>query len=170
MVSEDAGATGAVARARVAMEAGEAWRARDVLTAHVSDTKDLDALNLLGSVLHSMGDLPGTGAAWFGSGARGDEVDVAVSAWREKYDDDFGDMWRSLPTSVRRSPRAPKVEALREKAMAADAQRETAKKADPTAHEGIDAAQVIAWSLAAFFVVCSVVGLVTILRLLFPGS
>ena len=35
---------------------------------------------------------------------------------------------------------------------------------------GFDAAQVIAWVLAAFFVVCAVVGLITILQWLVPGS
>jgi hypothetical protein len=33
----------------------------------------------------------------------------------------------------------------------------------------VDAAQVIAWLLAALVVVCSVVGLVTILRWMVPG-
>lgn len=35
---------------------------------------------------------------------------------------------------------------------------------------GFDAAQVIAWVLAAFFVVCAIVGLITILQWLVPGN
>jgi hypothetical protein len=35
--------------------------------------------------------------------------------------------------------------------------------------DGFDAAQVIAWALAAFFVVCAVVGLITILQWIVPG-
>ena len=36
--------------------------------------------------------------------------------------------------------------------------------------EGFDAAKVIAWILAALFVVCAVVGLITILQWIVPGS
>lgn len=41
---------------------------------------------------------------------------------------------------------------------------------DGDSGRGFDAAQVIAWVLAAFFVVCAVVGLITILQWLVPGS
>lgn len=159
-----------VARARAALDSGMPWRARDLLLGYFADTKDLGALALLGEVLHDMGDLPGAGAAWFGAGVKGAEVDAAITAWREKYNDDFGDMWRSLPASVRRGPRSPKVDALREKAQEYDLARDAAKKSDPAASEGMDAAQIISWVIAAIFVVCAIVGLITILGWIFPGA
>ena len=111
--------------------------------------------------------------------------EAAVDAWRSSHGDDFGAMWRSLPRSVRREPRSKKVEALRSKALEA---RATAGSAvDPAgsgvaassssetgsssgAGGGVDAAQIIAWVIAALVVVCAVVGLVQILRWMVPGS
>ncbi len=159
-----------VRRAREALDGGSPWRARDLLQGYVAEHRDPTALALLGEVLHDMGDEPGAGAAWFGAGVRGPEVDAAIAAWREKHDDDFGDMWRSLPASVRRAPRSPKVDALRTKAMQADEARDSARREDPGAQDGMDAAQVISWVIAAVFVVCAVVGLITILGWIFPNA
>ncbi len=163
--------SGAVARARAALEAGELWRARDLLAEHLEGSvADAEALSLLGEVLHSMGDLPAAGAAWFGAGVKGPQVDAAVAAWRERNGDDFASMWRSLPRSVRLEPRAPKVEALRARALEVDAAADDEAGPVEPSSGGADTAQVLAWILAAFFVVCAVVGLVTILQWMVPGG
>lgn len=173
-----------VAQAHEAIDARQLWVARDLLAAHVREERDVVALRLLGEVHHGMGDLPAAGAAWFGAGVKGPEVEAAVDAWRSMHGDDFGAMWRSLPRSVRQEPRSKKVEALRSKALEA---REVAGSAvDPagsghavsssapgssaSSGGGIDAAQIIAWVIAALVVVCAIVGLVQILRWMVPGS
>lgn len=172
-----------VAEAHAAIDAKRLWVARDLLAAHVREERDVAALRLLGEVHHGMGDLPAAGAAWFGAGVKGPEVEAAVAAWRSDHGDDFGAMWRSLPRSVRQEPRSNKVEALRAKALGA---RESAGEvADPagsgtalspsasstsSSGGGIDAAQIIAWVIAALVVVCAIVGLVQVLRWMVPGS
>jgi aryl-alcohol dehydrogenase-like predicted oxidoreductase len=190
------GHTGPVERARDALDAGAPWRARDILLAHVDEVADPAALTLLAEVLQGMGDLPRAGAMWFSAGAKGPDVDAAVAAWREQSRDDFVVMWRSLPRAVREEPRPPRVEALRGKALAAeravgepgardpedrssddidvaagptrrrDGDRESAAAQDD---EGSDAAQIIAWVLAAVFVVLAVIGAVTVLGWVVPG-
>lgn len=170
----------AVEAANEAVDKKQLWVARDLLAAHVREERDVAALRLLGEVHHGMGDLPAAGAAWFGAGVKGPEVEAAVAAWREAHGDDFGAMWRSLPRSVRQEPRSKKVEALRGKALEA---REAAGDAsDPagsgsgggssvaSSSGGIDAAQIIAWVIAALVVVCAIVGLVQVLRWMVPGS
>lgn len=164
-----------VAEASEAVDRKELWVARDLLAAHVREERDVEALRLLGEVLHGMGDLPAAGAVWFGAGVKGPEVEAAVEAWRASHGDDFAAMWRSLPRSVRQEPRSKKVEALRAKALetrdARDAAASTGSAAAaPEPSGGIDAAQIIAWVIAAFVVVCAVVGLVQILRWMVPGS
>jgi hypothetical protein len=82
-------------------------------------------------------------------------------------------MWRSLPRSVRQEPRSKKVEALRTKALEARGAGESTP--DPAGSGeasggGIDAAQIIAWVIAAFVIVCAVVGLIEILRWMVPGG
>lgn len=178
-----------VAQATRAVDDKKLWVARDLLAAHVREERDVEALRLLGEVHHGMGDLPSAGAAWFGAGVKGPEVEAAVAAWRADHGDDFGAMWRSLPRSVRQEPRSKKVEALRAKALEA---RETAANViDPagsgvgdsgaspsggsaggssSSGGGIDAAQIIAWVIAALVVVCAIVGLVQILRWMVPGA
>jgi hypothetical protein len=83
-------------------------------------------------------------------------------------------MWASLPAAVREEPRARRVEALREKALAAEpaaTEEEEGASVDESEGEGgTDAAQVIAWVLAAAFVVLAVVGAVTVLGWLVPGG
>ena len=166
-----------VAEATAAVERKELWVARDLLAARVREERDVPALRLLGEVHHGMGDLPAAGAAWFGAGVKGPEVEAAVDAWRASHGDDFAAMWRSLPRSVRQEPRSKKVEALRAKALEArDASDAAASAAigtpssPPESTGGIDAAQIIAWVIAAFVVVCAVVGLIEILRWMVPGS
>ncbi|CAN7222553.1 hypothetical protein [Knoellia sp. LjRoot47] len=163
--------------ATAAVERKELWVARDLLAAHVREERDVEALRLLGEVHHGMGDLPAAGAAWFGAGVKGPEVEAAVDAWRTSHGDDFAAMWRSLPRSVRQEPRSKKVEALRAKALeardAADAAASTAvgtPSSPPESSGGIDAAQIIAWVIAAFVVVCAIVGLIEILRWMVPGG
>lgn len=127
-------ASRAVAQAREALDTGRPALARDVLVDHVSTTYDRQALGLLGQVLFDLEDLSGAGAAWFGTTARGRQVDEATAAWRQSHHDDFGALWRSLPKPVRIGPRLPKVEALRVKAfpgVAARPDREESPTTDP---------------------------------------
>ncbi|MGL4742815.1 MAG: hypothetical protein ACRCXL_00290 [Dermatophilaceae bacterium] len=171
-MSGSAGQQGPVERARDAFDRGARWRARDILEQHVADERDPEALAFLGEVLHEMGDLPRAGAVWFGSGLRGPAVDEAMAAWREQSGDDFLSMWRSLPAPVRAEPRPPRLEALRARAAdAAGGDPDEMDDAGPV--EGtdgsVDAARVIAWLLAAMFVVCAVIGAVTVLGWLVPG-
>jgi hypothetical protein len=173
-VAADTGEGRPVERARRALDDGVTWRARDILLEHVEHERDVEALTLLGEVLHDMGDLPRAGAMWFAAGAKGPQVDAAVAAWREQSHDHFDTMWAALPPSVQEEPRAPRVEALREKARASspDDPDLAAPTADVTPDEGkgTDAAQVIAWILAAAFVVLAVVGAVTVLGWIVPGD
>ena len=74
--------SGAVERARADLAAGRAWKARDRLTGFLRDEYDPEALELLGEVHHTMGDLPAAGAAWFGTSRRGHDVDESIEAWR----------------------------------------------------------------------------------------
>lgn len=167
-------ASAVVREATEAIERKELWVARDLLAANVREERDVDALRLLGEVLHGMGDLPAAGAAWFGAGVKGPEVEAAVEAWRASHGDDFAAMWRSLPRSVRQEPRSKKVEALRAKALeardATDAAATASAGGPAEPSGGIDAAQIIAWVIAAFVVVCAIVGLVQILRWMVPGT
>lgn len=175
----DAPGSDVVAEATAAIDRKELWVARDLLAAHVREERDVEALRLLGEVLHGMGDLPAAGAAWFGAGVKGPEVEAAVEAWRASHGDDFAAMWRSLPRSVRQEPRSKKVEALRAKALETRDARDAAASAGgagsaataaSASSGGIDAAQIIAWVIAAFVVVCAIVGLIQILRWMVPGS
>ncbi len=160
--------SGVVARAHALIESGERWRARDLLAEHVDGLEpEPGALTLYGEVLHSMGDLPAAGAAWFGAGVKGPEVDAAIAAWRERFDDDFARMWRTLPRSVRAEPRSPRVEALRARALEAESGEDAAA---PGEGGGFDAAQFVAWLLAAFFVLAAIIGIVQILQWMVPGE
>jgi hypothetical protein len=160
--------SGAVERARADIAAGRAWKARDRLTGHLGDNLDPEALELLGQVHYDMGDMPAAGAAWFGTGRRGKDVDEAVEAWRERYNDHFEQMWRSLPRTVRDNPGNPRVEALRRRA-GADRSSAPVPSAPAQTGNGIDAAVVITVALAILFVICAVVGAVTLLRWIVPG-
>lgn len=123
-------------RAQAALEAGAAWRARDLLAAHVEAVKDPEAMALLGEVYEGMGDLPRAGAVWFATGAKGDQVDAAVAAWRAQSGDDFAAMWWSLPASVRVDPLPRRIEALRERARAAGGDVDA--EVSPTASDVVD--------------------------------
>lgn len=188
-----------LSHARAAVDGGVAWRARDLLAAHVETERDPEALALLGEVYESMGDLPRAGAIWFAAGAKGDEVDAAVAAWRAQSGDDFAVMWWSLPASARVEPLPRRVEALRERARAAGADidagapetasggfvggasagggpsatasTEVAVRAgdDDDDDGGFDASWFVAWVLAVLFVVFAVIGFVTALGWIVPG-
>jgi hypothetical protein len=165
--------SGAVERARADLAGGRAWKARDRLTGFLRDEYDPEALELLGEVHFSMGDLPAAGAAWFGTSRRGEDVDDAIEAWRERHADHFTEMWRSLPRTVRERPGNKRVEALRrraEQAGAAPGARGTSAPADSGQKgAGPDTAVIIAGILAVLFVVCAVIGAVTLLRWIIPG-
>lgn len=165
-----------VEQARALVAAGRPWAARDLLAAHVERERDPEALAYLGEVLSTMGDLPRAGAVWFAAGAQGPEAEAAVAAWREQHADDFPAMWRSIPASMRREPRARRLEALRERARAAEAEHASSDEGpdagtddfDPDS-TGFDGAWLIAWLLAAAFVALAVIGFVTVLGWLVPG-
>ena len=175
-MSDDGTASGPVRQAREAREAGELWKARDVLVAYVEGARDTDALVELGEVLFEMGDLPRAGSVWFAAGAKGPDVDAAVAAWREQAHDDFAVMWAGLPASARSQPRPRRIEALRERALNSEAATVAeVAAADEVAGMGeedlggFDFAWLIAWVLAVAFVVLAVIGFVTTLGWLIPG-
>ena len=118
------------------------------------------------------------GAAWFGSGRRGKDVDEAVEAWRERHGDHFAQLWSSLPRSVRELDGNKRVDALRRRAEqvgygtagAGGGAGQAGSAAEQASGDGgTDAATVIALALAGLFVVCAVIGLVTVLGWLVPG-
>lgn len=164
--------SGAVHRARADLAAGREWKARDRLVGHLAGEYDVEALELLGEVHYAMRDLPSAGGAWFGTGRRGQDVDEAIEAWRERHRDHFSEMWRSLPRSVREHEGNKRVDALRRKV---DQQRALEHGATGAATAvapkggGIDAAVVIAVVLAVVFVVCAVIGFVTAVGWLVSG-
>jgi hypothetical protein len=158
--------SGAVQRARADLAAGREWKARDRLVGHLADHYDAEALELLGEVHYAMRDLPAAGAAWFGTTRRGKDVDEAVAAWRERHSDHFGQMWRSLPRTVRATEGNKRVDALRRRAE----QQAPAPTSPPAAADGgVDAAVVIAVLVGVLFVACALVGLVTVLKWIVPG-
>jgi len=156
----------AVQRARADVAAGREWKARDRLVGHLADRYDAEALELLGEVHYAMRDLPSAGAAWFGTNRRGKDVDEAVEAWRERHADQFGQMWRSLPRTVRDREGNKRVDALRARA---ERDAPAPVSAPATAKGGVDAAVVIAVLVGILFVACALVGLVTVLRWIVPG-
>jgi hypothetical protein len=176
-MTDERATSGPVRVARRAREAGQLWKARDVLLLHVEGAQDPEALVELGEVLFEMGDLPRAGAVWFAAGAKGPDVDAAVAAWREQSHDDFAVMWSGLPASARSQPRPRRIEALRERALNSEASTvATVAAADEASGmveeedvDGFDAAWLIAWVLAVVFVGFAVVGVVTVLGWLVPG-
>jgi hypothetical protein len=173
----EGGVSAPVRLAREAREAGELWKARDVLAAHVEGSQDPEALVELGEVLFEMGDLPRAGAIWFAAGAKGAHVDAAVAAWREQSNDDFAAMWAGLPASARTQPRPRRIEALRERALNSQAASvsevaaadEAAGALPDDEDGGFDFAWLIAWVLAVAFVVLAAIGAVATLDWFFPG-
>jgi hypothetical protein len=170
----DAVQRGALARAHADLEAGREWKARDRLSGLLADHYDAEALDLLGEVSYTMRDLPAAGAAWFGTRRRGPEVEAAIEAWRERHNDHFAQMWRSLPRSVREQQGNKRIDALRRRAervegRPGDSARAGSKRSGSDKAGGVDAAVVIAVVIAAFLVVCTVVGFVVVLRWMVPG-
>ena len=176
-MTDDRTASAPVRQAREAREAGQLWKARDVLAGYVEGARDTDALVELGEVLFEMGDLPRAGSVWFAAGAKGPDVDTAVAAWREQAHDDVAVMWAGLPASARSQPRPRRVEALRERALNSEAATvaevaaadEAAGMGEEEEIGGFDFAWFIAWVLAVAFVLFAVVGVVTTLGWLIPG-
>ena len=176
-MTDDGTASGPVRQAREAREAGQLWKARDVLEGYVEGAQDADALVELGEVLFEMGDLPRAGSVWFAAGAKGPDVDASVAAWREQAHDDFAVMWAGLPASARSRPRPRRIEALRERALNSEAatvaEVAAADEAAGVLEEedigGFDLAWFVAWVLAVVFVVFAVIGFVTALGWLIPG-
>ena len=169
----------AVQHARADLDAGREWKARERLVGQLAAEFDAEALELLGEVNYAMRDLPAAGAAWFGTARRGKDVDEAVEAWRERYGDHFAQMWSSLPRSVREREGNKRVDALRRRAeqpktpahptgSSSSAAPGSSDDSSP-GEDGLDAATVIAVALALLFVVCAVIGLVTMLRWVLPG-
>ena len=166
-------------RARADLGAGREWKARERLVGHLAGEFDAEALELLGEVNYAMRDLPAAGAAWFGTARRGQDVDEAIEAWRERHGDNFAQMWSSLPRSVREREGNKRVDALRRRAEQAKTPTTptgsprppgAGSPVDSTAGDGgPDAATIIAVALAGLFVVCAVIGLVTLLRWVVPG-
>jgi hypothetical protein len=164
-------ASAAVQRARADLDAGREWKARDRLVGHLAGEYDAEALELLGEVHYSMRDLPSAGAAWFGTTRRGQDVDDAVEAWRERHRDHFTEMWRSLPRPVREHEGNTRVDALRRRAEVTPKATPVPKPASPAdpPRGGVDSAVIIAGALALLFVVCAIVGFVTLLMWVVPG-
>jgi hypothetical protein len=83
-------------------------------------------------------------------------------------------MWRSLPRTVREQPGNKRVEALRRRAeqtgaVAASIGRPGHQEEGTDQGGGPDTAVVIAVILAVLFVICAVIGFVTLLRWIIPG-
>ncbi|MDO5504025.1 MAG: hypothetical protein Q4G67_12700 [Actinomycetia bacterium] len=163
--------TEVIEQAHADLASGQIWRARDTLATFLEHTPDEEVLTVLGGVLYGMGDLPAAGAAWFGTSKKGTEVDEAIKAWREHHGEHFGKMWRSLPRSVRRQPTVPRVEALKRKAIERDELdgKEPYVAPEPP-KEGVDAALVVAYIIAALLAICTAIGLVQVLAWMTPGS
>ncbi len=163
--------SGAVERARADLAAGRAWKARDRLTGHLADSQDPEALELLGEVHYGMGDLPAAGAAWFGTGRRG-------RTWM-RPSRRGGSGTRTTSTrcgAACPAPCATHHPATRGSRRCAGAPEPTAPPAPPAASTpvetggGVDPAVVITVVLAVLFVVCAVIGAITLLRWIIPGE
>lgn len=110
-----------MSRARDDLAAGRPEEARDRLRDLVEVSDDRGALDALGEAHYALGDLPEAAAAWFGTGRKGPEVQEATDAWRAHHRDDFAEMWRSLPASVREADeQIPRIAALQRKAIESD--------------------------------------------------
>ena len=156
--------------ARQDLDANREWKARDRLVARVGEQYDPQALELLGEVLVAMRDLPAAGAAWFGTQRRGEDVETAVAAWRERHQDSFAALWSSLPRPVREHEGNARVDALRRRVEQAGLPTDGGTTGTPDGQgEGVDAAVVIAVGVGILFVVCAVVGFVALVRWLVPG-
>lgn len=158
-------------QAHADLAAGQGWRARDGLAKFLEHTPDEEVLALYGGILYGMGDLPAAGAAWFGTTKKGTEVEESIKAWREHHNEHFGNMWRSLPRSVRRQATVPRVDALKRKAIERDELDGKERYVAPEPpKEGVDAALIVAYIIVALLAVCAAVGLVQILGWMTPGS
>lgn len=75
-----------IERAQAELARGEVWRARRRLASYaVSGPYLPEALALLGTVCHRMGDLPEAGRFWLLSDAEGEEVERAVALFASMH-------------------------------------------------------------------------------------
>src|SRR5438067_5682459 len=76
----------AVERARVDIQAGRLWKARDRLHgAFVSSPADPTVLGLLGDVLWQMGDAPAASRYWCLTSRDDDRSRIAEAAFKERH-------------------------------------------------------------------------------------
>ena len=75
-----------VAKARVDLDEGRVWAARDRLESFVSQNPShAEALEFLGDVLYQMGDLPRAGRYWLLTSRDDDRAARSIDALRERY-------------------------------------------------------------------------------------
>ncbi|MDQ4144141.1 MAG: hypothetical protein M3198_10440 [Actinomycetota bacterium] len=80
------GETNGLLRARVDVDEGRLWKARDRLTGLLSrDPADQEVLQLLGEVHFAMRDLPAAGRYWFLTERTGPEVEEALGALKARF-------------------------------------------------------------------------------------
>ena len=100
-----------LARARADLTAGRPWKARDRLNGLLTHRQDTEVIDLLATVLHTMGDLPAAGALWFVTGRDDQAAREAVDAWHGRHGSD-DELWRSIPAPIRREVDTPALRAL----------------------------------------------------------
>jgi hypothetical protein len=83
---DDASPRRVLERARVDVEAGAPWKARDRLQGLVRLwPADQQVLGMLGEVLCAMGDLPAAGRCWYLTERTGADVDAATAAMERRH-------------------------------------------------------------------------------------
>jgi hypothetical protein len=91
----------ALKRARRDIEEGRLWKARDRLTGGlVTAPTDQEALDLLGDVYYSMGDLPRAGTVWALTTRDDARAREAFDATRDRYGNDPGRILEALPVKA----------------------------------------------------------------------
>ena len=159
--------SGAVERARADLAAGRAWKARDRLAGHLADSPDPEALEPRGGALRHgrharrRGGLVRHGPAW-------KDVDEAIEAWRERHADHLsrrGAACRAPSRDAPGNPRRCAAPAGRRRPLAGHPRDQCPVETGG----GLDPAVVITVVLAVLFVICAIVGAVTLLRWIIPG-
>ncbi len=90
---------GAIDRARLDIEDGRLWKARDRLSGGLVHRQDDEFVDLLATVHHRMGDLPAAGALWFVIGRDDGTARAAIAAWQERCGDEL-DRYFSIPNPL----------------------------------------------------------------------
>jgi hypothetical protein len=122
--------TDQLARARSDLASGRAWKARDRLNGILIYRQDVEVLDLLAMVYHSMHDLPAAGALWFATGRDDDLARESIAAWRERFGNDAA-RWRSIPAAVRRGELGANLTQLKRDASATPYSGRRAGRASP---------------------------------------